>query len=104
MQKDAVIARLMNEFGYPQQGAALVWNRIENLSPQILPAFTVWWDESTIPSIEVNGMTFKKLLAEHAMNPVAVFLTLDWLAREPEKALASLKKGHDKITATKPPA
>lgn len=32
------------------------------------------------------------------MNEVAGFLTLDWLLREPEKAIASLKKGHDTIS------
>ncbi len=29
------------------------------------------------------------------MKPPAALLTLDWLLREPDKAVASLRKGHD---------
>ncbi len=33
----------------------------------------------------------------HKMNPIAAFLTLDWLIREPEQAIESLKHGYDFI-------
>jgi len=34
---------------------------------------------------------------EFDMNPIAGFLTLDWLMKEPEKAKLTLEQGYDTI-------
>ena len=97
MDKQKVIDKLVTEFDYSSKGASLVWRQLENLSPLLQNDFARWWDKKIIPNIEVNGYNFRMLMAEHSMNPIAAFLTLDWLIREPEKAKESLKKGHDKV-------
>ena len=97
MKNDEAIQRLMIEFGYPLRGAILVWDKLENISSTLTPDFTLWWEQGKLPDIEINGYKFDQLIAEHRMNPIAAFLTLDWLIREPQAAQESLKKGHDQI-------
>ena len=42
-------------------------------------------------------VTIQRLIEQHNMKPIAAFLTLDWLSREPEAAIASLKCGYDRV-------
>jgi hypothetical protein len=97
VDQQAFIERLVKEYGYSPKGALLVWGKVESLNEPIHSAINQWWEDNLIPGIAVQGYTVELLVAKHAMNPIAAFLTLDWLIREPEKALASLNKGHDKI-------
>ena len=52
-------------------------------------------NKQSAKDIEVEGFTVKRLQDEHGMNLVASVLTLDYLKREPDQALKSLRKGHD---------
>ena len=97
MDQDAVIARLVNEFRYPPQGARPVAAKLAALSPVVAAAFDQWWSTGMLPQIEVEGYTPQELINNYRMNPIAAILTLDWLQREPKRALASLRKGHDDV-------
>ena len=98
MDAKTLIPRLTSEFGYPPQGAQLVATKIAAFTPDIRESFATWWTTGNLPETEVAGYTLTKLMNEHSMKPIAAFLTLDWLAREPDKALSSLKKGHDLLS------
>jgi hypothetical protein len=65
--------------------------------PEVKDAFTTWWQDGTLPFLEVEDYSVSTLIEEHDMNPIAAFLTLDWLAREPHLAKKSLRKGHDYV-------
>ncbi len=97
MDAQSLIPRLVSEFGYPQAGAQLVADKLENCSPEIQAAFWEWWNTGSLSEIQIEGYTIQRLMAEHHMKPIAAFLTLDWLQREPQKALVSLTKGHDQV-------
>ncbi len=93
----ALVPRLMDEFGYPAAGARLVAEDLARSAAEVQDAFCAWWNTGVIPELEVMGYTVHRLIQEHGMQPVAALLTLDWLTREPERALASLRKGHDRV-------
>lgn len=95
---EELVSRLIFEFGYPEEGAKLVAEKLAACQPEIKEAFLKWWDEGQLGTIEVEGYTLQKLMEKHSLKPIAAFLTLDWLAREPEKARAALARGHDRIT------
>jgi hypothetical protein len=97
MERSSVIERLCHEFGYSAQGARLIVDKLDRLDGEILFAFQRWWQDGTLPDYEAEGYTIERLMTGHGMNPIAAFLTLDWLVREPEKALISLRKGHDRL-------
>lgn len=101
MNRNDVIARLIDEYNYPTKGAQLVATKLEALTIEVRPYFERWWAGGPIPNLQIERYTVRRLMEEHGMNPIAGFLTLDWLVREPEMALASLKKGHDKINVSR---
>jgi hypothetical protein len=67
-------------------------------APIIQKAFEQWWYDGTLDAeLELHGYTLKRLLDDYAFNPINALLTLDWLLREPEMALAALDEGYDDI-------
>ena len=96
LKKD-IINRLIAEFDYPEYGAALVAKKLLHLQGSIKPLFTDWWYIGKKPLVDVEEYTFESLTESYKMNPIAAFLTLDWLVREPKRAKESLKHGHDYI-------
>ena len=63
------------------------------MDERIKAAFEEWVDSNVIPTIEIEGWSYNKLAENFNMRPVAAFLALDWLTREPEKASKALKLG-----------
>jgi len=91
-----LLPRLISEFGYPQAGAKLIAEKLTSCNIAIQTAFWEWWQTGQLSlDIEVEGFTLESLIHKHQMKPVAAFLTMDWLMREPIKARQSLQKGHD---------
>ena len=90
-------ARLIAEFDYPPHAAQAVADKVVALTPVVGPVFEQWWADGQEPALSVAGYSVERLRREHGMNTVAALMTLDWLVREPEKASASLRKGHDRI-------
>lgn len=78
----------------------MVVTRLLNLEPPLQDDFERWWREGTIPTTEIEGFTVTRLAREQGLKPIAAFLTLDWLIREPAKAKAAVLQGHDRITPT----
>jgi hypothetical protein len=63
------------------------------MDERIKAAFEEWVDSNVIPTIEIERWRYNKLVEKFEMRPVAAFLALDWLTREPEKASKALKRG-----------
>jgi hypothetical protein len=97
MERDTVVSRLVEEFGYPLHGASLVADKLLALSPPVREAFISWWDGGPLPSLEISGETVRTLMDQHGQQPIAAFLTLDWLQRDPVAARRVLRKGHDSV-------
>ena len=97
LPRDEIIKRLVREFGYADWHAGRVADSIANLTPPIAEAFSHWWQTGELPTMEVEGYTAARLVAEWRLQPAAVFLALDWLLRDPEQAVAALERGYDRI-------
>lgn len=97
LTEKSLLDRLVAEFNYPKQGAELVFQKISAMESSIRSEFDRWWHTGSVPNLEVEGYSIAVLMSEHNMNPIAAFLTLDWLLREPERAVASLIRGHDQV-------
>ena len=93
--KKDIVNRLIVEFDYPEYGAVIAARKLLHLQGSIRLLFIDWWFQGKKPSLDVEGYTFESLTESYKMNPIAAFLTLDWLIREPERAKGSLRRGHD---------
>ncbi|HKD75054.1 MAG TPA: hypothetical protein VKB76_06140 [Ktedonobacterales bacterium] len=87
---DALVRRLIFEFGYPTSYVAKFADELLQLEPQLQEAFSIWWYTGAIPSFAVEGFTIQRLVDEYRSTIPNAFTTLDWLIREPEVALYSL--------------
>lgn len=90
--------RLIAEFGYREQDAERVTQSLQTCAPHIQKAFEQWWHDGSLDTaLEIHGYTLKRLMDDYDFNPVNALLTMDWLLREPEMALAALAEGYDHV-------
>lgn len=92
MNRDTIIQVLCAQ-DYPEYMLDQTADKVERLAPPIAQAFEDWVDEQTVPTISIEGWDYSRLIKDFKMRPVAAFLALDWLTREPEKASKALKRG-----------
>jgi hypothetical protein len=93
---DSIKVRL-SDLGYPERRIEGVAQMLSRLQPQLQWRFVRWFETGEIPTLEVEGYNADLLIGDHGMNMVAVFLSLDWLLRDPKTAKASLDRGHDEV-------
>jgi predicted nucleic acid-binding protein len=98
--RDTIATRLVDEFGYSEKGALLAADRLVALTGSLAEQFAQWWWHGTSPNRSIEGYTFDSLIEGSGMNPIAAFLTLDWLERDPQRASASLHRGRDRIATS----
>ena len=97
MDRQALTADLIEDFGYSTPAAQVAAGRLLGSGPEVRRAFQSLRMTGAPPTLCIAGYTVERLAREHGMYPVAALLTLDWLMQEPEKATASLRKGHDHV-------
>lgn len=78
---------------YEPESAARVATRLEASDADIRGAAWQWLSEETEPQMSAEGWSVSRLEKEFRMNAIAALLTIDWLRKEPGKALAALNEG-----------
>ena len=98
IQPDEIIPRLVAEFGYTEKNAERVSQNLQECTLAVQESFEKWWrGEGLDPHLKVKGYTLKRLIEEYGFGPIAAFLDMDWLIREPEEAAKALSRGYDSI-------
>lgn len=72
-------------------------SNIEKMNPLLRISLEKVLKNKEAPEINLLGYTVETLKINHGMNEIAAYLTLDWILKEPDQALHSLEKGHDKV-------
>ena len=98
LDKVALRTQLIRDFDYPPDGAEMVADDFIQAGAPIRLALKGWLTDGTIPSLEVQGFTVRRLMGDYRMNIFAALLTLDSLSKNPDRALATLKKGLERLT------
>ena len=92
MNKNQIIATLVKR-GYGDRNAALVAEELLKLSEKLMPLFENWLIREEKKDFVSHGFSLDSLQSERGMTYPAALLTMDWIIKEPEKAIPSLKKG-----------
>lgn len=93
MEKDYIYNVLL-ERGYDENSARLVATELMTLNKPLDTYLEKWVQkESDISDYEACGYSIKQLMEERNMTYPAALLTMDWLMKEPDAAVASLKRG-----------
>ena len=98
MKKEQIVGFLKEKFSYPEKNAIMVAEKIIDFQLEVSEAFQAYIESGELPELCYEGFDFEKLSNQYQMNPIAAFLTLDWLKREPEKAVDQLNKGFDQVS------
>ena len=93
MEKE-IIYNLLTGRGYDAKSASLIIPELQVLMAPLDTYFEQWAkDESSIQDYVSNGYSIKQLMEERGMTYPAALLTMDWIIKEPENAIRSLKRG-----------
>lgn len=86
---------LMKRLSYTPQEATIICNDLKNLNPSLVPLLERWIqnDEEITDTQEFNGYSINRLLNGSKMNFIAALLTLDWIIKNPEKAIPLIRCG-----------
>lgn len=87
------IIELLNEHGYPAFMLDKTADKVEGFPSFLMEAFEKWAFYGIEPSFVIKGYSFTSLIEEFKMTPIGAFITLDWIMREPEKAIEKLGRG-----------
>ncbi len=81
----------------PAAAARLAERLTTGIDPIVRESFGHWWQTGSLePTLEVEGYSVPRLMAEFGLNPFAAFSTLDGLKTEPERTLDTLRRGFDR--------
>jgi len=97
MPTENEIKARLRVMGYPERRIEGVTQKLTQLQPQLQEPFERWFETGELPKLEVEGFNADRLIGNMGMNPAAVFLSLDWLLREPALAKGHLDRGHDYV-------
>lgn len=92
--KTKIKSLLMDRLGYSSYEADMLADDLCKLHPELKPLFERWVCEGIeCDSTVFHGYSIDTLRSGSKMNFIAALLTLDWLLREPEKALPIIRRG-----------
>lgn len=74
--------------------AQILCDDLAKIDCTLLPALNKWiTEEGDIEETEYNGYSIASLCENYDMNFIAALLTIDWLIKEPKKAITALESG-----------
>lgn len=60
--------------------------KLRNLDAELKEALLIWLEDG-VPTVVIHDVSFVELITSESMNPIQAFLYLDWLKREPVRAI-----------------
>lgn len=91
------IINILREWGYPEWMFDNLISKLQKLSPKIRKHFDKWIIDRGEPNIDVEGYSFSSLIKDYEMTPINAFITLNWLALNPDEAKLALQEVLDEI-------
>lgn len=88
--KDVIIKRL----GCTPERAEHIEKNLKELSEPLKPLLNAWLENGTEDDDTMySGYSLNSLIRDYHMKFTGALLTLDWLVKEPDKAVQALKSG-----------
>lgn len=90
MDKDTLVKHLVQK-GYDEKSANLVAKDLLGLDSPLNDYLRQWIEGGIITDYTIDNYSIVGFMQDRAMTYPAALLTMDWIIKEPEKALKSLK-------------
>lgn len=92
MDYSDIFADKLTKQGYQKKAAEIVAKELMNVDNS-LSMLVVIWLKDEFADFESHGYSISGLMKDRSMTYPAALLTIDWLIKEPDKAISSLKRG-----------
>lgn len=93
MTAERIIQILIEEKNYDRQQTERLVTKIDALMPELKAHLIKWVESGKISSPEYHGYTVERILKERPnMTVLGAYLSLDWIRKDPEKAIKAMKR------------
>lgn len=80
---------------YSEENIEFLMGKIGETTPEIFMAISQWLETGKMTETIVEDIRFLDLVEKFKMNPIAAYLTLDWISRSPIEAKLAIKKEYE---------
>ena len=87
------IKQKLMERGYNEKQAIVTAKELLTIDEMLKGAISLWMDKDEETDFTIEGVCLLNLKAKFKMTYPAVLLTMDWVIKEPEKAINSINRG-----------
>lgn len=95
ISEELFVSKLMKiDADYNSISAKRIYEQLSNSDSDIQFAALRWVESNIEPNFEkIEGWDIHRMKSELGMNTLAAILTVDWLRKDPQKALSAIKEG-----------
>ena len=86
MDKSGIREMLLDEFDMQIAHVDKAAERIHKFDGKLAEAFTSYVKDKKIPELSEGKYSFENLQNDYGLNPIGVFLMLDWLKKDKARA------------------
>lgn len=87
------IKEVLLERGYTDKQVNAVIYDLMIIDESLKEGFSLWLESEKETDYTIQGITLSELKNKFGMTYPAALLTMDWLIKEPEKAIESINRG-----------
>lgn len=87
------LKEVLYSHGYNDKQVVSVMNRLCAIDGSLKNYLQEWVNEGKVADVVICDISLKSLMSKYDMEYPAALLTMDWLIREPEKAIRSINRG-----------
>lgn len=87
------IKEVLLERGYTDKQTNAVINDLLAIDESLKEGFSLWIESEKETDYTIKGITLSDLKKKFGMTYPAALLTMDWVIKEPEKAIESINRG-----------
>lgn len=87
------IKQVLLERGYTDKQANAVIDDLMAMDESLKESFSLWIESEKETDYTIKGITLSELKKKFGMTYPAALLTMDWIIKEPEKAIESINRG-----------
>lgn len=87
------IYNVLLDKGYNELQAKRLCKDLSELSPNLAKCFDVWARDGEENDFSSHGLSVKGLIAKYSLKYPAALLSMDWVVKEPDKAVKVINRG-----------
>lgn len=85
--------KILTESGYSELEAKILKERLSHVDYMFLSGIENWASTGEESDFDISGVRLSEIKNKFGMTYPAAILTMDWVLREPEKAIECINKG-----------